>query len=61
MKNNGKASISKRTKHIYIRYYFVTYRIEKYEIYLEWCTTVDMIGYFMTKPTQVAAFKILRD
>ena len=34
LENNGKASRSKRTKHINIRYYFVTDHIEKYEIYL---------------------------
>ena len=32
LENNGKASISKRTKNKNIRYYFVTYRIEKYEL-----------------------------
>ena len=57
LENNGKASIGKHTNHINIRYYFVTDRIEKYELSLERCPTADMIGYFMTKPTQGAAFK----
>ena len=61
LENNGKASSSKRTKHINTRYYLVTYRIEKYELSLECCPTTDMIGYFMTKPTQVAAFKRFQD
>ena len=61
LEKNGKASSSKRTNHINIRYYFITYCIEKYELYLEWCPTSDMIGYFMTKPTQGAAIKRLWD
>jgi hypothetical protein len=61
MERNGKASSSKRTKHINIRYYFVTDRVEKGELTIEWCPTGDMIGDFMTKPTQGAMFKRFRD
>ena len=61
LEDNGKASSSNRTKHINIRYYFITDRIEKYELSLEFCTIVEMIGYFMTKPTQGAVFKRFRD
>ena len=61
MENNGKDSISKRTKHTNIRYYFVTDHIGKYELSLECCPTADMIEYFMIKPTQGAAFKKLWD
>ena len=32
LENNSKASNSKRTKQINIRYYFVTYSIKKYEL-----------------------------
>ena len=34
LENNGKSSSSKLTKHIKIRYYFVTDLIEKYELSL---------------------------
>jgi hypothetical protein len=61
MEKNGKASSSKRTKHINIRYYFVTDRINKQELTVEWCPTGDMIGDYMTKPTQGALFKKFRD
>ena len=61
LEKNGKASSSKRTKHINIRYYFVTYQIGKYELFLEWCPTAEIIGDFMTKPTQGAEFKRFRD
>jgi len=61
LEKNGKASSSKRTKHINIRYFFVTDRINKGEMTLEWCPTGDMTGDFMTKPTQGALFKKFRD
>ena len=61
MEKNGKASSSKRTKHINIRYYFVTDRIRKKELTVEWCPTGDMIGDYMTKPNQGALFKKFRD
>ena len=61
MENIGKASNRKRTKHMNIIYYSVTYHIEIYELSLEWCTTADMNEYFMTKPTQGMAFKMFQD
>jgi hypothetical protein len=61
LEKNGKASSSKRTKHINVRYYFVTDRIKKGDITVEWCPTGEMTSDFMTKPTQGAAFKKFRD
>ena len=61
METNGKASLSKRTKHINIRYYFITDRINKKELSVEWCPTGDMIGNCMTKPLQGTPFKTFRD
>ena len=61
LENNGKASISKRTKHINTGYYFVTYSIEKYELSLEWYPIADTLVYFMKKPTQGTTFKRLQD
>ena len=49
MEKNGKASSSKRTKHINIRYYFVTDRIQKKDLTVEWCPTGDMIGDYMSQ------------
>ena len=50
LENNGKASSSKRTKPVNIRFFFVTDRISKGEVRVEWCPTLEMIGDFMTKP-----------
>ncbi len=61
MEKNGKASSSKRTKHINIRYYFITDRISKNELAVKWCPTGDMIGDYMTKPNQGALFTKFRD
>ena len=61
MEKNGKASSSKRTKHINIRYYFVTDRIRKKDLTVEWCPTGDMIGDYMTKPNQGSLFTKFRD
>ena len=61
MEKNGKASSSKRTKHINIRYYFVTDRIQKKDLTVEWCPTGDMIGDCMMKPNQGALFTKFRD
>ena len=61
LEKNGKASSSKRTKHINIRYYFVTDRIAMNELSVHWCPTEDMIADFATKPLQGALFRKFRD
>jgi hypothetical protein len=61
LEKNGKASSSKRTKHINIRYFFITERVNKGDVSLVWCPTGDMIGDFMTKPLQGALFRKFRD
>jgi hypothetical protein len=61
LEKNGKASSSKRTKHINVRYYFVTDRIKKGDLSVEWCPTEDMTGDFLTKPNQGSTFTRFRD
>jgi len=61
LEKNGRASSSKRTRHIAIRYFFVTDRIAKGELSIEWCPTAEMIADFMTKPLQGATFRKFRD
>jgi hypothetical protein len=61
LENNGKASSSKRTKHINIQYFFITDRVKKEEVSVVWCPTGDMIGDFATKPLQGALFRKFRD
>ena len=61
LEKNGKASSSKRTKHINIRYFFVTDMIRKKKMSVEWIPTGDMVVDFWTKPSQGALFKKHRD
>jgi hypothetical protein len=50
LEKNGKALSSKHTKHINIRYFFITDCVKNEEVSVVWCPTGDMIGDFATKP-----------
>jgi len=57
---NGKASSGKRTKHLDVRYFFVTDKIKKGEVKIAYCPTQDMLGDFFTKPLQGTQFVRMR-
>ena len=57
LENNVNASSIKRTKHINIRYFFITNRVAQGDVSLVWCPTRDMIGDFMTNPLQGSLFR----
>ncbi len=61
LERDGKASSGKRTRHINIRYFFVTDRVNMKEVEIKWCPTKDMVADFMTKPLQGSHFRRLRD
>ena len=61
LERNGKVSSSNQMKHINVRYFFITDRISKGEVCIEWCPTKDMVADFLTKPLQGLAFKKFRD
>ena len=50
LENNSRASSSRRTKHLNIRYFFITDRIKKGELKIEYYPTDDMVADFFTKP-----------
>jgi hypothetical protein len=56
LEKNGKRSSSKRTRHLNIRYFFVTDQIEKGNMCIEYCPTGEMVADFMTKPLQGKLF-----
>ena len=58
---NGKRSSGNMTKHIKIRYFFVTNRIEAKELSIQHCPTLDMIADYFTKPLQGKLFRKFRD
>ena len=57
---NGKWSSGKRTRHLNIKYFYVTDLIKRNEIELKNCPTEKMIADYMTKPLVGSKFKHLR-
>jgi len=53
---NGSTSSGKCTRHLDMRYYFVTDKIKNGEVKIEYCPTKDMLGDFFAKPLQGSAF-----
>jgi hypothetical protein len=61
LQKNGIFSVGKGSKHIHIRYFFTTDKIEKKELKLIYCPTDKMIADFSTKPLQGSKFIEFRD
>jgi len=59
--NNGRFSARKGSRHIEIRYFFITDRIQKKHILVKYCPTEDMVADFLSKPLQGAQFHRFRD
>jgi hypothetical protein len=61
MEINGKASSGKRTRHMNIRYFNITDRVEKGEAEIMWVPREDMVADYWTKALQGAEFRRFRD
>jgi hypothetical protein len=61
LEKHGRASSGKRTRHINIRYFFVSDRIANKELSVEYCPTLQMLADYFTKPLQGSQFQILRN
>ena len=61
LENNGKRSSGKMTKHIKIRYLFVTDNIKQGEVTIIHCPTKEMIADYFTKPLQGSLLQYFRD
>ena len=61
LEQNGRASSTRRTRHLNIRYFFVTDRIHKNEVQVQYCPSHNMLADYFTKPLQGAAFRKFRD
>jgi hypothetical protein len=61
LENNGRSSSGKHTRHIEIRYFFVTDCVKRGHIEIRYCPTDDMIGDFFTKPVQGSKFQKFRN
>ncbi|KAG7356172.1 enoyl-CoA hydratase [Nitzschia inconspicua] len=58
---NGRQSSGKKTRHIEIRYYFITDNISRGTCSVKYCPTEQMIADFFTKPLQGSLFRWMRD
>ena len=61
LENYGKALGGRKTRHINIRYFFVTDRVQAKEIRITRCNTDEMIADYFTKPLQGSKFQKFRD
>ena len=57
LERNGKRSCSKRTRHIDIRYFYVTDRLENGDLDITYCPTTKMTADYMSKPLQGSLFE----
>ena len=57
----GRQSSGKKTRHLDIRYYFVTDNVKQGVVQIRYCPTGDMTADFFTKPLQRSLFKKFRD
>ena len=61
LERNGQSSSTRRTKHMNIRYFYVTEQVEKRAIHVTHFPTEEMIGDFFTKPLQGTLFIKMRN
>jgi hypothetical protein len=60
LEKNGRVSSGKRTRHLNIRYFFITDRVKNGDIVIDYCPTTEMTGDYFTKPLQGAQFRKFR-
>lgn len=56
LEKNGKASSSRQTRHINIRYFFVTDRVAKGEVVIKYCPTKEMLADFLPNLSRARHF-----
>ena len=61
MIKNGRASAGSRSKHIDIRYFWITDRLKTDNITARHCDTLSMLSDFLSKPLQGSLFRKFRD
>jgi hypothetical protein len=60
MESNGKASCGQRSRHIDIRYFFITDHSRRQSLTITHCPTGQMLADFFTKPLQGSLFRLFR-
>ena len=61
LENNGAQSIVKGSRHIRIKYVFITDKVKYKEVKVIYCPTKQMMAYFFTKPLQGAIYIVHRN
>jgi hypothetical protein len=61
LEKNGRKSAGKRSRHMNIRYFFITDLKERGLIDIQYCPTDQMIGDYMTKPVHGEKFRQFRN
>ena len=61
LENNGKRSSTKRTRHIDIRYFYVTSKVKNGDVSIVYHPTKEMVSDFLTKPLQGSPFRSHRN
>ena len=57
LENVGKKSLSKRTRAINIRYFFITDQVKKGNVMIEYLPKKEMVADYFTKPLQGKLFE----
>jgi hypothetical protein len=60
LEQNGRPSAGKRSRHLDIRYFFITDKISKGDIEVKYCPTDLMTADYMTKPLHGKKFKLFK-
>ena len=61
MERNGRNSCTGNSRHVDIKYFFVKDRIDRKEVFVQYCPTHKMLADYFTKPLQGALFRYMRD
>jgi hypothetical protein len=56
LEKNGQESMSKRTRHLNIRYFRIKHYIKDGQVHVKYCPTDDLTGDYFTKPLQGRKF-----
>ena len=61
LESNGRKSAGKRSRHLNVRFFFITDQKEKKNLSIHYCPTDDMLGDYYTKPTHGSKYRGFRD
>jgi hypothetical protein len=57
LEKKRQQSSTKRTRHINIRYFYVTSKVKNGDVHIVYCPTKEMVSDYLTKPLQGSLFR----